>query len=128
MSKIVGIAVLGTVTFIILNKYSPEYAIISQICTVIIIAFLTYPYLCNIIDVIHGFNTSGIADSSFVSTLLKSLGISIISQFTSGLCKDNGASVLASQVEFYGKLFMIVTVIPVILEISELTKQIIEII
>ena len=43
MMKIIGIAVSGTIIYVILKKNCPEYAVLAQIGAVIIVAFIAYP-------------------------------------------------------------------------------------
>lgn len=126
MSKIIGIAVAGTVIYVILKKYSQEFAVISQICAVILILFLAYPYLCDMLDMIQTYSEKIGIDNTFFSILIKSLGLAVVSQFSSDLCRDNGSAALASQIEFAGKLMMIITAMPVIESIIELTVRIID--
>lgn len=126
MSKLVGIAVAGTVVFVLLKKISPEYAVVSQISAVIIISFLAYPYLCDMLDLVYDYSEKSGIETDFFKIIIKCLGIAVVSQFSSDICRDNGSASLASQIEFAGKLMMIGASIPVIRSIIDLTVRIIE--
>ncbi len=125
MSKIIGIAVAGTVVFVLLKKYSPEYAVLSQISAIIIVVFLAYPYLCEMLDLIYEYSENTGIETDYFRIIIKCLGIAVVSQFSSDLCRDNGSSSLASQIEFAGKLMMLSVSVPVIRSIIELTVRII---
>lgn len=126
MIKIIGIALSGTVIYVILKKYCPEYAILAQIGAVIIVAFISYPYLCDMLDLINYYSAGTELETEYFGIIIKSLGIGVIAQFSSDICRDNGSSALASQIEFAGKVIMISAAIPVIRGIIELTVQLIE--
>lgn len=55
--------------------------------------------------------------------LMKALGIGIVCQFTSELCKDAGEQVLASRVEFFGKVEIILLSVPLLQELLALAKE-----
>lgn len=50
---------------------------------------------------------------SYFKLLLKIIGITYLAEFSSDLCKDAGATVLASQMELFGKLSILVLCMPV---------------
>ena len=50
---------------------------------------------------------------SYFKLLLKIIGITYLAEFSSDLCKDAGATVLASQIELFGKLSILVLCMPV---------------
>ncbi len=126
MIKIIGIAVSGTIIYVILKKYCPEYAVLAQIGAVIIVAFIAYPYLCDMLDLINNYTVGTELETEYFGIIIKSLGIAVVAQFSSDICRDNGSSALASQIEFAGKIIMISAAIPVIKGIVELTVQIID--
>lgn len=53
-------------------------------------------------------------DSVYVEVLLKMLGIAYMAQFCAGLCRDAGYGGLASQIETFGKLAVLVMGLPVV--------------
>ena len=50
---------------------------------------------------------------SYFKLLLKIIGITYLAEFSSDLCKDAGATSLASQIELFGKLSILVLCMPV---------------
>ena len=53
-------------------------------------------------------------DHSYITTLLKMLGITYIADFSSAICKDAGYQAIASQIEIFGKLTVMVLSMPVL--------------
>ena len=50
---------------------------------------------------------------TYLKLLIKIIGISYLAEFSSNLCKDAGAATLASQIELFGKLSILVLCMPV---------------
>lgn len=112
MIAIVGVSVISAVVYILTKKYSPEYAILIEIAAVILILWTAYPYICDVIDFYMEFSAVGGIDSSYLQMLLKIMGVAILSQFSSDICKDSGESALASKIEFAGKTLILALSVP----------------
>ena len=48
------------------------------------------------------------------TVLMKALGIGVVCQFTAELCRDAGEAVLASRVEFFGKIEILLLSVPLL--------------
>ncbi len=57
--------------------------------------------------------------SAYIRILVKIIGITYLSEFSSDLCKDAGANTLASQIELFGKLSILVLCMPVMTALLE---------
>ena len=57
------------------------------------------------------------------TVLMKALGIGVICQFTAELCRDAGESVLASRVEFFGKIEILLLSIPLLQKLLAFAKE-----
>ena len=53
------------------------------------------------------------------------IGIAYLSEFTASICKDAGQSTIASQVDFFGKMSMIVVSLPVLQSLLETIGELI---
>jgi stage III sporulation protein AD len=51
---------------------------------------------------------------SYIKLLLKVLGITYLSEISANLCKDAGAATMASQIELFGKLSILVLCMPIV--------------
>ena len=51
---------------------------------------------------------------SYIKLLIKIIGITYLSEFSSDLCKDAGAATLATQIELFGKLSILVLCMPIL--------------
>ena len=56
---------------------------------------------------------------SYFMLLIKIIGITYLAEFSADLCKDAGASTLASQIELFGKLSILVLCMPIMTSLLE---------
>ena len=59
----------------------------------------------------------------YYKALMKALGIGIVCQFTAQLCRDAGEGTLASGVEFFGKVEIILLSVPMLRELLTLARE-----
>lgn len=62
-------------------------------------------------------------DSSYIMTLIKMLGITYIAEFAAGLCKDAGYSAIATQIEMFGKMTILVLSLPILLALLRTIQE-----
>ena len=53
-------------------------------------------------------------DTTYIATLLKMLGVTYVAEFSSGICKDAGYQTIASQIEIFSKLTILVLSLPIL--------------
>ncbi len=58
-------------------------------------------------------------DAKYVNILLKMAGITYVSEFASSMCRDNGYSAIASQIELFSRLTILIVSLPVITSLIE---------
>ena len=119
MIKIFGLAVVGAVTFILLKKYSPEFTVLFETGAAIFVFLFVYPHLCELIDVVKTYGEGSGISSEYINIIIKALGISIVTQFSSDMCKDAGETAIASKVELAGRVLIISLSIPIISTLLE---------
>ena len=64
--------------------------------------------------------------SKYIETLLKGLGIVILTGISSDICRDSGEGTLAGHIETVGKLELLILCIPSIEEILATAKKLLE--
>ena len=62
-------------------------------------------------------------DGSYISALVKMIGITYIGQFSSSICKDAGYQAIGSQIELFCKLSVMVLSMPVLLALLETIQE-----
>ena len=64
--------------------------------------------------------------SKYIETILKGLGIVILTQISADICRDSGECTLAGHVETVGKLELLLLCIPLIWEIFATAETLLE--
>ncbi|MBQ8209741.1 MAG: hypothetical protein IJZ35_04070 [Clostridia bacterium] len=112
MISIIGVSVISAVLYLVVKKYSPEYAVLIEIASIVLVVWTAYPYLCDVIDFYMEFSASGSIDGDYLKLILKVSGAALITQFSADICRDSGESALASKVEFAGKTLILALSLP----------------
>lgn len=61
--------------------------------------------------------------ASYFMILLKVLGVTYLCQFSAGVCKDAGFSNLADQIQIFGKLYIMLSGMPILLAFMEIIRE-----
>ena len=112
--KIVGIGFVAAIIAKVLNEYKKEYASLIAIGGCIIILLLSLDTIESIVRFIKRFQNINVANIPFVEILLKTTGIAILVEYSVSICKDLGEEMLASKIDFGGKIIIISLTIPII--------------
>lgn len=110
--KITMIAAATALISLVLKQYRPEYTVILQIgaCAgILALVASNYSETANGIRELSVFSNG--VSASF-KALLKVVGISLITQFASDLCRDSGQTALAGSVETAGKWIILLYSLP----------------
>lgn len=62
-------------------------------------------------------------DSSYLTVLVKIIGITYIGQFSSAICKDAGYQMIGTQIDLFCKLSVMVLSMPVLLAILDTISE-----
>ena len=118
--KIIGIGIIALITAIIIKQYRPEFAIYISIVAGIIIIWLVFDKLSNVINLIKAMADKTSLNYNFLSILLKITGIAILTEFAVSICKDSGEGAIANKIEWGSKVIIISMSIPIISSLLEL--------
>ncbi len=121
--KIGIIGVIGALISLQLKNGRSEYGIYISIAISILIFFSIIDKLEIFIRTIERINDFLMVDSSYIKTMLKMVGITYISEFSSGICKDAGYQTIALQIELFGKLTILALGMPVLLALLETIRE-----
>ena len=113
MIKIFVVVLISSVVFLVIKKNNPEYALLAELSAFAVVISVIYPEIKNVIDFFFDSTKYSFFDKVYVELIVKIVGIALISQLASDVCKDSGQQALASGVELAGKLVITVFTIPV---------------
>lgn len=120
MIKVVGIVLTALIINIVLKNYSKEFTfLINIVCTIIIFKLISKD-LKGIVDRLTSISNEISVLLPYIKIMLKILGISMIAQLLSDLCRDNGENTLANQTELSAKIIILVTALPLFTTIMDI--------
>ena len=118
--KIIGLALITTISVIILKQQKPEIAVIVGVAGSVLIFF----YLVDMISDVFGLFETVVSktniDSELFIVLIKIIGIGYITEFSANICSDSGNSAIASKIILAGKLTIFLLSVPIIISLIEL--------
>ena len=115
--SILGIA--GIFLGMFLKETKAQYSMYVSIAICLCLVGYSISRLVSLFGDIREIQSYIPVNSEYVTTLLKILGISYIGQFSASLCKDAGYSSVASQIELFCKLSIMVVSMPILLVLLE---------
>lgn len=120
MIKVEGIVLTALIINIVLKNYSKEFTfLINIVCTIIIFTLISKD-LKGIVDRLTSISNEISVLLPYIKIMLKILGISMIAQLLSDLCRDNGENTLANQTELSAKIIILVTALPLFTTIMDI--------
>lgn len=120
MIKVVGIVLTALIINIVLKNYSKEFTfLVNIVCTIIIFTSISKD-LKGIVDRLTSISNEISVLLPYIKIMLKILGISMIAQLLSDLCRDNGENTLANQTELSAKIIILVTALPLFTTIMDI--------
>ena len=114
---IVKIAILGIAGVLLALPFKKERGEYSTLIA-IVICICIFVYLLTKVETILAFagELEGLIniDSRYVGMVIKMVGITYVAEFAVNICKDAGYAAIASQIELFAKLSILVISVPVL--------------
>lgn len=117
------LGVCGVILGFLLKGTKPEYAVFITMGIGVIILGLAVGKLNYLFETLEKLKETLPADSSFLSALVKMIGITYIGQFSSGICRDAGYQATGAQIELFCKLSVMVLSMPILLTLLETIQE-----
>ena len=126
-----GIAIVTAICVVIVGQLSGGYAVALRIGGAVILFGVFLLVLESSMDamralLLDGRESDGVAKA--LGTMLKALGIALISRFCADICRDCGEGTLAGAVESVGRIAIFALSVPVMLEIIGVARDMLQII
>ena len=117
--QIGAIGVIGAILAIQFKSGKSEYGIYISIALSLLIFFSIVGKLETIVQVIKSIGEKIQIKSTYITALLKMLGVTYVAEFSSAICKDAGYQTIAQQIEIFSKLTILVLSMPILLALLE---------
>ncbi len=121
--SIVALAIITLFISLFIKQYKPEFSALITVCSSVIILSIVAEKLEPLLNTYIGIAESSNINSSLFTIMVKAVGISYLTTFTSEICRDFGQSSLAGKVELFGKITLLVIASPMILKIIDVAGE-----
>lgn len=108
------LAVAGVLLAMVLKKERPEYGIVISMVVCVCIFFSVAGRLSILLGSVNRLRELATMDGGYFRTILKMIGITYVAEFAVNLCKDAGYATIASQIEMFSKISILLLALPVI--------------
>jgi stage III sporulation protein AD len=117
--KVVSFAFVALFIFILLKDKKSDIAALVILVAGASIFLLMIGQLNEVISFITSIAKKANIDTVYIGIVLKILAIAYITSFCSEICKDSGASTIASKVEFAGKIMILALAVPILMAVLD---------
>lgn len=118
--QIISIGITATILSLTVGKQDSTWRFYIRFATSLMIMFFIISQLAGIFDTASHLGQKAKVETPYINIIFKIIGISYISEFGAGLCKDAGEGAIASKIEFAGKVMILATSAPIILALMDL--------
>ena len=119
VARVALLGIVGVLTGLLFKSGKQEYGVFIGIAVSILIFSYVGVYLGQMKDAVASFGSRLTGSGEYLGILFKVVGITWLSEFCAGLCRDAGYHSIAAQVELFGKTAVLLTGMPVFLSLIE---------
>lgn len=119
MMQIGILGVAGALFAIQLKQVKSEFSVYICIAIGILIFMSLAGQLRTIIETVKMLLGTIDLENSYITVLIKMLGITYVAEFSSGICKDAGFQTIASQIEIFSKISILVLSMPILVALIQ---------
>lgn len=112
MMQVFGIAAVCLLLAVFLKSQNKMFALLVTLGGAVLIFLILSDAAFNVFDALSDIEDSAGYTGTYVTMMLKVLGISIVTQVVCDICRDNGESALASQTEIASKIMVLAMLLP----------------
>lgn len=112
MMQVFGIAAVCLLLAVFLKSQNKMFALLVTLGGAVLIFLISSDAAFNVFDALSNIEDSAGYTGTYVTMMLKVLGISIVTQVVCDICRDNGESALASQTEIASKIMVLAMLLP----------------
>ena len=123
--KLCMIALLILTSTTVIRTWRSDFLPLIRIAAVVLFGSLLIASVAPLLSLVTSLG-GGAGASQYVTVILKGLGIVLLVQITSDICRDSGETTLAGHIEIVGKLELLLLCIPLIEEILATAKKLLE--
>lgn len=124
MIKIAIIGVIAVLLALSVKQDQAGFSMLLVLASCVLILGFSLTKMQTVLKIVQGIGELLQEDAVYIQVLLKMLGITYVAEFGSALCRDAGYGAIGGQIEFYGKLMLLVVSMPIIENLVKIITEI----
>ena len=117
------IGIVGALLALQLKTVKAEFAVYIGLAIALLIFLGMTDKLSELVEAMREIFQMVDLNQSYLGLLFKMLGITYVAEFSSALCKDAGQQTIASQIEIFAKLTILVMSLPIVLALMKTIQE-----
>lgn len=117
---IIGVALIGVITSVIIRPIRPEFSVFISIAASLILLFYILDSFTDIITKLTSYIAGLGVNGQLFKYILKIVGISYILELVIDIAEECGASAIASKVSIAGKIIIAGMSLPILFDLLDL--------
>lgn len=117
--KVVSFAFIALAIVLLFKDRRSDLSMQISLTAGVLIFLYMVSKLTVVLQLLQELSLKANIDFVYLNTVFKILGIAYLASFCSEICKDAGENNIASQVEFAGKIFILVLAIPILMAVLQ---------
>ncbi len=119
MIQVAMLGITATLLAVELRNQKPVWGIIVGMGTAFMILLFSVDKVYLVLEQIREITSYLEEGEGYLGIILKVIGVTYLCQFSSGICKDAGFSNLAEQIQIFGKIYIMLSGMPILLAFIE---------
>lgn len=120
--KICLVAIAGCMIGGILKQWRPEYVLLTGLAILAVLLYMGQALFQNALEAIKKLYEFMGDYERFLGILLRIMGVSWLCQLSADLCREAGYGSIGSQLELMGKIYIVVSGLPIAFEVLQLVR------
>ena len=116
---VMAFIIVSVILAISIKSKSPEFSSLISVALGLTVISLCVGKLKTIVNGLKDITANIDIDKTYITILIKLIGIAYICEFAAGISKDAGYGAVASQIELIGKLTMLMVSLPILIQLVE---------
>lgn len=122
--KVVAVVLTALILWICLNKNAKDMSVLLTLSVCAMIFLVTFTFFRPVLDFIRGIQKSEALDSDLVAVILKVVGIGLIGEICTLICKDAGNESMGKVLQILSSVVVLWMSVPVFEKLLSLLDKI----
>ena len=119
IARWVGLGIGAAVLYAVLREAKPDMAALLSLAAGAVLMLVVLGGVQEVLEAMRSLSSRVGLEGTYVSTLLRVIGIAYLAQFGAQACRDAGAGGIADKVELCGKVAVLSIAAPVVVSLMD---------